>query len=173
MGELFHTLCLILPDDRAKISPQLSVKRGQLFKLDIVAHPIPKLAPLPLIVQALPRDVPASHQGAGCRRGRARPDLAAGSAGSGVSKMTLALRHPAATQLVIPVTCIALAKPDRSAPNKAGEGQDLQPPAAVSVRVGPAAQPRGWVQGRSALPGELFSNSIVGPYCVCRATGIK
>jgi hypothetical protein len=48
----------------------------------------------------------------------------------------------------------------------AGEGDVLQPPKVASIPHGSAALPLGWVQGRNALPGELFINSIVGQYCV-------
>jgi hypothetical protein len=51
-------------------------------------------------------------------------------------------------------------------PHMAGEGEVLQSPKAASIWYRSAAQPLGWVQGRSALPGELFINSIVGQYCV-------
>jgi hypothetical protein len=61
---------------------------------------------------------------------------------------------------------ITTARPHPNGPHMAGEGAVLQPPIVVSIRHGSAAQPLGWVQGRSALPGELFINSIVGQYCV-------
>lgn len=51
-------------------------------------------------------------------------------------------------------------------PPQGWRGMGWQPPQAASVPLGPAAKPLGWVQGRSALPGELFINSIVGQYCV-------
>ena len=53
-----------------------------------------------------------------------------------------------------------------NSPQMAGEGDFLQPPKVASIWYRSAAQPLGWVQGRSALPGELFINSIVGQYCV-------
>ena len=58
------------------------------------------------------------------------------------------------------------AKSSRSAPHMAGGGKVLQTPKAASIWHRSAVQPLGWVQGRSALPGELFTNSIVGQYCV-------
>lgn len=48
-------------------------------------------------------------------------------------------------------------------PPQGWRGLMLQPPLAASAPMGPAAQP---LAGRSALPDELFINSIAGPYCV-------
>lgn len=59
-----------------------------------------------------------------------------------------------------------LAIPRPNSVHTASEGEVLQPPTVASIWCRSAAQPLGWVQGRSALPGELFINSIVGPYCV-------
>lgn len=61
---------------------------------------------------------------------------------------------------------ITTARTRPNGPHMAGEGEVLQPPTGASIWCRSAAQPLGWVQGRSALPGELFINSIVGPYCV-------
>lgn len=61
---------------------------------------------------------------------------------------------------------ITMARPHPNGPHMAGEGGVLQAPKAASIWHRSAAQPLGWVQGRSALPGELFINSIVGQYCV-------
>lgn len=63
------------------------------------------------------------------------------------------------------------ARPHPSSLRMAGEGEVLQPPPAASILYRSAAQPHGWVQGRSALPGELFINSIVGQYCVSLGGG--
>lgn len=60
----------------------------------------------------------------------------------------------------------------RRATPMAGGGRLLQPPQAASTRHGSAAQPPGWVQGRSALPDVLLANTIVGPYCVSRGTEV-
>lgn len=59
----------------------------------------------------------------------------------------------------------------RAIPMAGGEGL-LQPPWAASIRDGSAAQPRGWVQGRSALSDVLLANTVVGPYCVSRGTEV-
>lgn len=64
------------------------------------------------------------------------------------------------------------AKACRRATPMAGGGRLLQPPWAASIRNGSAAQPPGWVQGRSALPDVLLANTVVGPYCVSRGTEI-
>lgn len=61
---------------------------------------------------------------------------------------------------------IALTRPLPNSPHMAGEGGVLQSPSAASIWHRSAVQPHGWVQGRSAMPGELFINSIVGQYCV-------
>lgn len=66
---------------------------------------------------------------------------------------------------------ITTARAHPNGPYVAGEGEVLQPPAVASIWYRSAAQPLGWVQGRSALPGELFINSIVGPYCVSLGGG--
>lgn len=58
------------------------------------------------------------------------------------------------------------ARPHPNGLHIAGEGEVLQPPTGASIWCRSAAQPHSWVQGRSALPGELFINSIVGQYCV-------
>lgn len=63
------------------------------------------------------------------------------------------------------------ARPNPSSLPMAGEGEVLKPPPAASIWYRSAAQPHGWVQGRSALPGELFINSIVDQYCVSPGGG--
>jgi hypothetical protein len=63
-------------------------------------------------------------------------------------------------------TTIATARPHPNSIHMAGKGGVLQPRIVASIWRRSAAQPLGWVQGRSALPGELFINSIVGQYCV-------
>ena len=65
-----------------------------------------------------------------------------------------------------PNALFLFARPHPNSPHMAGEGGVLQSPKAASIWHRSAAQPLGWVQGRSALPGELFINSIVGQYCV-------
>lgn len=61
---------------------------------------------------------------------------------------------------------VQFARPHPNGSHMACEGEVLQPPSVASIWHRLAAQPLGWVQGRSALPGELFINSIVGQYCV-------
>lgn len=64
------------------------------------------------------------------------------------------------------------AKACRRATPTAGREGLLQSPRAASIRDGSAAQPRRWVQGRSALPDVLLANTVVGPYCVSRGTEV-
>lgn len=64
------------------------------------------------------------------------------------------------------------AEPFRRAHHKAGGGRGLQPPPAATIRDGSAAQPLGWVQGRSALPDVLLANTVVGPYRVSWGTEV-
>ena len=61
---------------------------------------------------------------------------------------------------------VPFARPHPNGLHIAGEREVLQPPTGGSIWYRSAAQPHSWVQGRSALPGELFINSIVGQYCV-------